>query len=133
MAFTHGKNTFVSLNAVDLSAFTNSTEWKQAADSHDTTTYGKNSHTFAGGLLNGTATIKGVYDNGTTGPHDVIQPLIGTVVTFIHRPEGTGVGRPQNSVSVLVTAYEESSPVADMCMWTAELQLSDTITSTNQP
>lgn len=134
MAFVHGKNTYVSLNGVDLSAFTNTSEFTRTNDSHDVTTYGKNSHVFKGGLAGGTATMGGIYDNGTTGPRDTIEPLIQNenTVTFIRRPEGTGSGLPQDSVAVLVTSYDESSPAADMVTWSCEMQLSDDVTSTNQ-
>lgn len=132
MAFVHGKDTFISLNGSDLSAFTNTSELSRSADSHDVTTYGKNSHVYQGGLLDGTASMGGIYDNGATGPRDIIEPLIGTVVTLIRRPEGTGTGRPQDSVAVLVTGYVETNPVADMVTWSAELQMSDEVTSTNQ-
>lgn len=132
MAFVHGKDTYISLNAVDLSAFTNTSELGRTADSHDVTTYGKSSHVYVGGLLDGKASMGGIYDNGATGPRDVIEPLIGTNVTLVRRPEGTGSGKPQDSVSVLVMGYVETNPVADMVTWSAELQLSDEITSTNQ-
>lgn len=133
MTFVHGKDTYVSLDGDDLSAFTNTTTYNRSADSHDVTTYGKGSHVFAGGLKNGTATIGGIYDNtAVTGPRAVIRPLLGTVVDFVFRPEGTGAGKPQDTVDVLVTAFNESSPVADMVQWTAELQLSDDVASTSQ-
>jgi hypothetical protein len=132
MAFVHGKDTYISLAGSDLSAFTNTSELSRSADSHDVTTYGKSSHVYAGGLLDGKASMAGVYDNGATGPRDTIEPLIGTVVTLIRRPEGTGSGKPQDSVSVLVVGYVETNPVADMVKWSAELQCSDEITSTNQ-
>jgi hypothetical protein len=130
--FVHGMTTYISLNAVDLSAFTTTSELGRTADSHNVTTYGKTSHVFAGGLLNGTASMSGVYDNGATGPRDTIEPLIGTVVTLIRRPEGTGSGKPQDEVDVLVTGYTETNPVADMVTWTCQMQCSDDVTSTNQ-
>ncbi len=132
MAFTHGKDTFVSLNGSDLSAFTNESEFGRKADKHDVTTYGKADHVYAGGLGDGSFEMSGIYDNGVTGPRDIIEPLIGTVVTLIRRPEGTGTGKPQDSVSVLVEEYVETSPVADMVTWSATLQPSDAVTSTNQ-
>lgn len=132
MAFTHGKGVFVSLNASDLSAFSNNVAFPRSADTHDVTTYGKNSHVYKGGLKDGTATISGVYDDGATGPQAVIEPLLGTNVTLIYRPEGTGSGRPQYSVNVVVMNYEETAPVADMITWQAECQLSDDVTTTNQ-
>lgn len=133
MSFVHAKSAFVSLNAVNLSTFVNSTDLKQEADEHDTTTYGKNSHTYAGGLKDGTVTLKGIYDNVTAGPKATIQPLLGTVVAFIYRGEGTGTGKRQDAGNVLVKSYEESAPVADMIMWSAELQLSDDLATTTQP
>lgn len=132
MAFVHGKNTFISLNASDLSAFTNTSEFERSADSHDVTCYGKSSHVKQGGLLDGSAKMSGIYDDTATGPRDVIEPLIGTVVTLVRRPEGTGSGKPQDSVSVLVKKYVETSPVADMVAWSCEFELTDEVTSTNQ-
>lgn len=132
MAFVHGKNTFFSLNGSDLSTFTNTSTFTRKADKHDVTTYGKNDHVYSGGLGDGGMSAGGVYDNGATGPRDIIEPLIGTVVTMIRRPEGTGSGLPQDSVSVLVEEYVETSPVADMVTWSVTLQPSDAVTSTNQ-
>lgn len=132
MAFVHGKNTYISLNAADLSAFTRESSFERGSDSHDVTCYGKNDHVFVGGLGNNKASMGGIYDNGVTGPRDIIEPLVGTVVTLIRRPEGTGSGLPQDSVSVLVEKYVETSPVADMVTWSCEMQCSDAVTSTNQ-
>lgn len=132
MTFIHGKNTYVSLNATDLSAYTKTTTYNRSADSHDVTTYGKSSKVYVGGLLDSTITLEGVYDNGVSGPRGIIRPLLGTVVTFVFRPEGTGSGKPQDTGSVVVTAYNESSPVDDVIQWTCELQGSDSITVTGQ-
>lgn len=132
MSFTHGKNTYISLNGSDMSAFTNTSELNSTADSHDVTTYGKNSHVYLGGLKDGKATMGGVYDNTASGPRDIIKPLVGQTVTLVRRPEGTGAGRPQDSVSVVVTGYTETNPVADMVTWQCEMQMSDDVTSTDQ-
>jgi hypothetical protein len=133
MAFVHGKNTYLSLDGDDLSAFTTESELERTSDKHDVTTYGKNSHVYAGGLLDGKAGAQGIYDNTAgTGPRAVIEPLIGTLVTLVRRPEGTGTGKPQDSVQVLVEKYVETSPVADMVKWAVELQPSDDVTTTSQ-
>ncbi len=134
MAFVHGKSTIVTIDGDDLSAYTNNTQFNRSGDSHDTTTYGKTAHTFQSGLKGGTATISGIYDSSAAaGPGGVLRPLVaGAAVTFIYKPEGTGTGKPQASVSVIVTAYEETSPVADMITWSATLQFSDAITDTTQ-
>jgi hypothetical protein len=132
MTFSHGKETVITLNAVDLSAFITTSQFERTGDSHDVTTYGQDSHVFAGGLLTGTATMSGVYDNGSSGPRDTIEPLIGTVVAFTRRPEGTGSGLPHDACNVLVEKYVETSPVADMVTWSCDMQISGDVTSTNQ-
>ena len=133
MTFQHGKNTYVSLDGDDLSVYSTNSQLEITADSHDVTTYGKNSHVFSGGLKNGTATVSGVYDNtAVTGPRAVIKPLVGTVVPLVHRPEGTGSGKPMDTVDVLVTKYTQTHPVADMVTWAVDLQFSDDVDSTAQ-
>jgi len=133
MSFIHGKNTFISLNGADLSPYVDTSDLKRGSDEHDLTTYGKSAHVVGGGLLNGSGSMSGIYDNTAgTGPRAVIRPLIGTTVTLIRRPEGTGVGKPQDSGTVLVKSYVETNPVADYVKWSCEMTLSDTVTSTTQ-
>jgi len=125
MTFVHGKNTFISLNGSNLSTFCNTSSITRSADSHDVTTYGADDHSYQGGLKDGTASIGGIYDNTAgSSPKAVVEPLVGSVVSLIRRPEGTGAGKPQTVVNVLVLNYVETSPVADMVTWTAELQKS---------
>ena len=115
----HGKDTYVSLDADDLSTYV--------------TTFGNQGHRKQGGLKDGTATIEGIYDNtASTGPQAVINPLIGTVVELIYRPEGTGSGLPERTVDVLVQEYTESSPVADMVTWSVSLEFDNVVDYTPQ-
>lgn len=132
MATVHGKSLVVTLDGDSLTAYANACEFGRTADSHDTTVYGMDSKRYAGGLKDGTCTISGVYDTAVGGPRATIEPLLGTVVELVHRPEGTGTGKPQRTVDVLVTGYSESSPVADMVTWSADLQLSGDVDDTAQ-
>jgi hypothetical protein len=132
MAFVHGRLTYISLDGDDLSAFTNASELNRTADSHEVTCYGASSKAYVGGLLDGTSSISGVYDNSATGPRAIIEPLIGTVVELVRRPDGTGSGKAQDTVDVLVTGYTESSPVGDMVTWSADLQCTGDIVSAAQ-
>ncbi len=133
MALIHGRLTVCKLNAVALTAYTNNSTVEISADAHDVTTYGATAHAFAGGLKNGTSTLSGFYDStAVTGPRAAIEPLVGTLVPFIHQPEGTGSSKPQDSVSVLVTKYTQTHPVADMVTWSVELQYSGAVDSTAQ-
>lgn len=133
MSRTHGKYTVVKINGVDLSQYSNNSQIEVTADTTDTTTYGKNSHVFDGGLKNGTATVSGLYDSTvSTGPRAVLLPLVGSKVTMVHRPEGTGSGLPQDVVDVVVTKYTQTSPVADYVTWAVDLQFSDDVNSAAQ-
>lgn len=134
MAFVHGKGVVVTIDGDDISAFTKNVEFSREADTHDTTTFGKNSKTYAAGLKDGTATMEGVYDNtADTGPGAVLKPLLGgAAVELIYQPEGLGAGKAQSIVDVIVNSYEESAPVDDMITWTAEVQCTDDIDDTPQ-
>lgn len=133
MANSHGKKTVILLNSSDLSQYCDSSEHHKKPDVHDVTTYGSDAHKKAGGLLDGSGSIGGLYDTtASTGPRAVINPLVGTNVTYVRRPEGTGSGLPQDSVTVLVGEYVETSPVADYVRWTLALEYSGDINSTPQ-
>ena len=135
MAFIHGKDTNVSVDSNDLSAYTNSSDYNPTTDSHDVTAYGASGHAYQGGLTAGTFTMSGFYDDtASTGPRAVLQDIqqAGAAVTVVRQPEGTGSGLPQDSFSALCTSYRESNPVADMISWTADFQISGAVTDTAQ-
>lgn len=134
MARTHSKNTVIIINGTDISQYCDSSEHHPKADVQDVTTYGKDAHVKDAGLKDGSGSLGGVYDTSTSsGPRAILQPLIGaSPVTYVRRVEGTLAGKPQDSVSVLVSEYVETSPVADYVRWTASLEYSDSINSTPQ-
>lgn len=127
-----GADSVFILDSATLTDFVDTVTFTESADSLDVTTFGSNGHRKRGGLTDGTIAIGGVYDSTAAGPHDDIQPLIGTVVTFDWRPEGTGSLLPTVTGSVLVQNYVESSPVADIVRWTAALEIDGDVTAGNQ-
>jgi len=129
---TLGADAVFMLDGDVLSDFIDTVTFTKSADSLDVTTFGNGGHRKRGGLTDGTIAIGGVYDTTSSGPHDVVQPLIGTVVTFAWRPEGTGTGLPAVTGSVLVQNYVESSPVAEIVRWTANLEIDGDVTAANQ-
>lgn len=132
MAFKHGKDTYISVNGVNLSAFTDASELERTSDVHDVTTYGKQSHVKIGGLLDGKGSLSGTYDDTAGGPRATLEPLIGQTVTIVRRPIGTGTGRPQDTVQAVVSKYTETNPVADMVKWSCDLDLSDEVATVAQ-
>lgn len=134
MAFVHGKGVVTTIDGDDISEYTKNVEFSPEADTHDVTTFGKNSKVYNSGLKDATAKLEGVYDNtASTGASAVLIPLIGgAAVEFVYQPEGAGAGKAQRVVDVIVNSYEESAPVDDMITWTAELQCTDDIDYTPQ-
>jgi len=130
--FVHGRHTVVKVGTDDLSEFANATTFNRSGDANENTTYGKNSKSYNGGLKDSKITLEGVYDDGVDGPGAILRPLLATSTTFTFQPEGTGTGKPQSVVDVVITAYNESSPVADNIKWTCEMQGSDDIADTAQ-
>lgn len=133
MGFVHGKGSSIKVATFDMSAYTNNVAFNQKADSHDTTTFGKNSHTYIGGLKDGTITLTGIYDSGTGGPKAKLQPLLATTVVCVWAPEGAVTGKPLVTVSAVLTAYEETAPVADIIAWSVTGQLSDDAVYSTSP
>lgn len=134
MGNIHGRLTVVKVNAVDISEFTDNTEFNDGVDTHDTTTYGAGRKRYDSGLGDGTISIGGTHSNEANNPRDVLKPLMaaGLPVEFVYRPNGTGASKPQSIVNVLVKSYKDSSPVANMCKWTAELQMTEDLNEADQ-
>lgn len=134
MAMVHGKTGAILVNAKDVSPYTNSIDWDQSADTSDVTCFGATGHAYFGGLTDGKVSLKGIYDNtASVGPRAAVQASLGASVAFVYKPEGTGTGKPQSTVQVVVNSYKESVPVADMITWEAELTISGAITTISQP
>lgn len=127
MARAHSRDTVIIINGSDLSVFCDDSTFGRKADKHDVTTYGKDDHVYDGGLGDGSASASGIYDTTAAGPSAVLKPLRGTVVPLIRRVEGTGAGKPQEAMSVLVEEYVETAPVAGFVAWSVTLQPSDAI------
>lgn len=125
---TLGADAVFLLDGDDISQYMDTITFTESADSLDVTTFGNNGHRKRGGLTDGSASIGGVYDTSATGPHDVVKPLLGTVVPFTWRPEGAGSGLPETTGNVLVQQYVETSPVADIVRWTAALEIDGDVT-----
>lgn len=136
MAFIHTKNTVVLWGAVDLSTYTDSTDWNDSTDAEDVTTYGptRTRKSYQASLGDGKITCTGTSDDGAQAPDKVIEPLkdAGTVVAFTFRPQGTGVGKRQKVVNVVITAFNMTAPVAGYSKWTCEMQMSGDINRADQ-
>lgn len=134
MAGNHGRLAVVIIDSVDISAFTNTAEMSDDTDMHDVTCFGAVRKAWAAGLGDGIFTIGGVHDNGATGPRKKLKAVkAGLVaVNFQYRPNGTGAGKQQSSVSVLVKNYTDTIAVADVVRWKATIQMTGALDETDQ-
>lgn len=132
MARKHSKLTIILINGTDISVNCTDSNCEQSSKTEDLTTYGKNAEVYGGTLLSGAFGASGKYADGASGPRGFIKPLVGTTVTVIYRPEGTGSTLPQDSFSAVITKYNETAPVAGYRLWAMETQPSDTWDSTAQ-
>lgn len=133
MALKHGNTAVFKVGATNLSTFTNSIDFKLAADSHDVTTFGATGHKYQGGLTDGTISLAGFYDDAASAtPKVTFAGAAGTTVTWTYQPEGLGDGLAQYTGSAVITSYSESTPVADMITWAAELQISGAVVADDQ-
>ena len=133
MATSKGNKAVVIINGSDLSTFLDTSEHHRKPDIIDKTTYGKDAHVKEGTLLDGNGSLGGIYDTSTSaGPRAILEPLCGQTVTMIRRVEGTGAGKPQMTVSVVIGEYVETVPVGDIVRWTQALEYSDTIVDSIQ-
>lgn len=133
MAKVHGKHTVFKLDDVDWSQYCNNSQLTLSTGTTDTTTYGKDSIVKDASLNDGKLTVSGFYDStASTGPRAAYLAIRGTKVTFIHQPEGTGSGLPQDTGDCIVTSYVQTHPANDYVTWSIDIELSDDVDSTPQ-
>jgi hypothetical protein len=129
----HGRHAVILIDGDDLTAYSNKHDFKRTADKHDVTVYGQDAHDYEGGLHDGEMTLEGFYDStAMTGPAAVLDPLLGTKVEVIRRPEGTGTGLPEWTVTALVGELTETQPVADYVTFSCPMQFTEKPVKTTQ-
>lgn len=133
MAKTLSTLAVIKIGANDISQYVKTHDYSRTAGTSAITGYGKASQVYGGTLKDGTWTCGGVYDNtASTGPKPVVEPQIGNTVVLTYRPEGTGAGKPQSVVNIVVTGYTESGAVEDYIQWSMTAQMSDDVNTTAQ-
>jgi hypothetical protein len=128
MAFRHGKNTKVLVNAFDLSSYFNDVTVAASVETAETTTFGAtgNSKTYVTGLNDATVTTSGLFD-GATG---AIDETIGTILSSdadvnftIAQDGGMTLGARCVSGQAIETKYDITSPVSDVVSLSCDFQV----------
>ena len=138
MAGVHGKDAYFSLEDSAgttlraLSPYITNTTFARQNDTHDTSTYGVEGHTFITGLTNGTITITGLYDTtATVGSMTVLDSLVGLdaiTLGWEYGPVGNANGAVKYSGECILASLDQAAPVADLITFTATLQISGDVT-----
>lgn len=127
------KVTVCLVDGNDISEYSVDSSRGRSSGTEDNTTYGKNAIVKDPTLLSGAFTISGKYDSdAVAGPRAVLDPLVGTKVEIIYRPEGTGSGKPQDRFDAVITDYTETAPVAGYRTWALVTEPSDEWDTTAQ-
>ena len=137
MAQSHGKDSYFAVEDAAGAAVKNLTTYitdideTLTQDVAETTTKGQTAKTYVQGHTDATISISGRWDNtATTGPDVVLRGLIGDVgtVSFEFGPEGNSTGDIKYSGECICTSYAISSPLADVVGFTADFQVTGTVT-----
>jgi hypothetical protein len=126
VAFAHGKETQVLLDAVDVSALLNSWDLNVDVEPGDTTTFKKDWKTFIPGLADATAEASGFYDETQHTIRQTLQTTPDSIVTW--NPGGdVAVGDQARMMAVVTSNYKESSPVGGVVEFSWGLKGDDTL------
>ena len=134
MAAVHGRNTYISVDTTDISAYCDNSELSQDTDTDETSAYGDDNKTYIAGLIDSTFSCEGKYDNGASGPKAIIEAVIDgqVAVALVRRPEGTGSGLPEENFSAICESYVETNPVGGKITWSSDWQVTGPITRSTQ-
>jgi predicted secreted protein len=134
MAFKHGKNASFKVDnsggtLTDISSYLNEVSLPRSIETAETTSFqtAGGAKTYVVGLNDSTVSISGTWD-ATLDAH--LAGILGqdASVSFEYGPEGTGTGAVKYTGEGLMTSYETSSPVADVVTFSAEFQVTGTVT-----
>ena len=134
----HGKDTAFSLEDSAgttlriIDPYLTNVAFSRENDTHDTTTFGKEGHTFIAGLTNGTITIDGFWDKtADVGLATVLDALVGLdtiTLAWEYGPEGRTAGLVKYSGECILGSVDHTSSVADLVTTTASLQITGDVT-----
>lgn len=136
MALTprHGKSAFFSITTstggvVTMSSGLNDAGLSRTVDTAEVTTFGDSDKEYLAGLRDASFSLSG---NFTSTQSQTWTGNLGasTAPSFVYGPEGNTTGYRKYTGSVIVTGYDESSPIGDKISASISLQATGVITAT---
>jgi predicted secreted protein len=125
VAFVHGSNQTLSIDATDVSAYTDNVSLSNGVNLAEVSAFGDNDQEFIAGLKTHGITCSGHYDATADAAFDGM--FDGSEVAFSYSPDA---GTTTYAGNALITDYSVSGGVGDKVSWSASLQPSGAVTRT---
>lgn len=134
MAFRHGKNAVFKVDTsggtlTDISTYIHEVTLPRSIETAETTTFGVTggSKTYVTGLNDATISISGKF-HATVDAH--LAGILGqdASVSFEYGPAGSTAGYVKFTGEAIMTKYDLSSPVGDVVTFSADFQVTGSIT-----
>ncbi len=126
MAFQHGSNAYLSIDATDISSYTDQQSLDRVVELAETTAFGDDDKTYIAGLRGHTISISGNWDPTLDSTLDGADD--GAVVAFVVGPEGNTSGDVQYNGNCFITDYSWTAGVSDKVTWSANFTVSGAVT-----
>lgn len=145
MAFVHGKNAYVAMEAsvgagsvTDYSAYFNDVSLSRSIETAETTTFGDDDKEYIIGLRDATVSLSGLFD---ATMDNVLAGLLGAGKVVMHIATNGGTAASDNPVykldggtgdfsapGAIITSYDISPAVGDVIPFSVDVQVSGAIT-----
>ena len=122
----HGKNTAVLWSQFNLSTYFNEASVKQEASTAETTTFGSSSRSYVAGLVDGTLSLSGFFDDtATTGPDVVLANALANATNPIVTIglSGATIAKRAKLAQIIETSYEITGNFDDAVTASVEMQV----------
>lgn len=130
--FRHGKSTVFKVDnsggtLTDISNTLTDVSFPQSVDTAETSTFGSSAKSYVVGLTDSTISISGNFD-ATVDAH--LAGILGQAasVSFEYGPEGSTSTYVKYSGECYLTSYEKSGAIGDVVSYSAEFQVTGSIT-----
>ena len=126
----HGKNSYLSVDSDDLSAYLKTTGLEKTQDTHDVTCFGSSSKNYIPGLKDGVIPLEGVWGTTVDGHMADIETAQDSAgyVAFIYGPNGSTAGYVKYSGNAILTNYNPNAQIDGEIKFSASLQVTGGVT-----
>ena len=130
--FRHGKSTVFKVDnsggsLTDISNTLTDVSFPQSVDTAETSTFGSSAKSYVVGLTDSTLSVSGNFD-ATVDAH--LAAVLGQAasLSFEYGPEGSTAGYVKYTGEAYLTSYEKSGAIGDVVSYSAEFQVTGSIT-----